>query len=215
VIDGSGSLIGGSNDAGKFILPCALKRAVKAAPVGEPGELVTASQRVEVLIGDAQFLLAAGELVRHVVEGGRERLEFGKPWLVAGAYMQFGTAEARRGAHQRADRAHDEPLPAEPGDEQNEHPEQCKLHVGDADLAVDAPVHDALVEAHGQSGARPGGADMGEDAPHPVEAGNGGLAFVVPEHLAHQSLAGARPPLIWWKRQTARSMPPSGAAAMR
>ena len=136
-----------------------------------------------MLIGDAQFLLAPGELVRHVVEGGRKRLEFGKPGFVAGAYVKVATAEARRRTYQRADRAHDEPLAAEPGDEQNKHPEQGKLHVGDADLAVDAAVHDGFVEAHRQPSTCPGDAHMAEDAPHAVEAGNGGRALVIPQHL--------------------------------
>jgi hypothetical protein len=72
--------------------------------------------------------------------------------------VKVATAEARRRTHQGADRAHDEPLAAEPGDEQNKHPEQGKLHAGDADLVVEAAVHDAFVEAHRQPSTCPGNA---------------------------------------------------------
>ena len=142
-------------------MPLALELAVEAAPVGEAGKAVEARQLLEVLIGDLQFLLARRELARHVVERGGKRLEFGNPGLIAGAYVQIAAAEARRRAHQRPDRAHDEPLAAEPGGEQNKHAEQAKLHVGDADLAVDAAVHDALVEADRKPRMRPGHADIG------------------------------------------------------
>ena len=50
------------------LLPLLLQPHVETAAIGEAGEAVEASQLVEMLVGDMQFLLARGELARHVVE---------------------------------------------------------------------------------------------------------------------------------------------------
>ena len=84
--------------------PFLLELAVEAAAVGEPGQAVEARQLLEVLVGDAQFFLALGELDRHIVERGGERLEFGDPGLLRRAHVEIAAAEAGCGAHQRADR---------------------------------------------------------------------------------------------------------------
>ena len=169
-------------------LPFALDLAVEAAPVGKPAEAVEARQLLEMLVGDLQFFLALGELGRHVVKRRRERLEFGDPGLLRRAHVQIAAAETRGGAHQRPDRPHDELLAAEPCQEQNEQAEQDKLQIGDVDLAVDAAMHGVFVEADGKPRLRPGHADIGEDAPHAVEAGNRHRAFVVGEHVLRQGV---------------------------
>ena len=123
-------------------LPIARELTVKAAPIGEAGEPVEARQFLKMLVGNAQFLLARGELLRHVVKRDSERLEFGEPGLIGCARTEITTAETCRGARQRPDRPHNKLLAAEPRDEKNEHAVQPKLQVGDTQLAIDAAVHD-------------------------------------------------------------------------
>ena len=152
------------------LLPFALDLAVEAAAVGKAAETVEACQLVEMPIGDLQFFLARGELGCHVVKRCGERRKFGNPGLLRRAHMQIAAAEARRGAHQRADRPHHQLLAAEPGDEQNEQAEHDELQIGDIDLVIDAGMHGALVETDGEPRLRPRHAHIGENPLDAVES---------------------------------------------
>ena len=97
----------------------------KPRRLASPLKTVEARQFLKVLIGDLQFLLARGELGRHIVERGRERREFGDPGLLRGSRVQIAAAEARCGAHQRPDRLDHELFAAEPGQQQHEYAEHA------------------------------------------------------------------------------------------
>ncbi len=169
-------------------LPFAIECTIEAAPVGQPSQAVEARQLIEVLNGDLQFLLPRGELVRHVVEGRRERLEFRDPWLVGRPHIELAATKTRRHARQQPDRPQDQSLAAKPGGQKNKHAEHAKLHVRDADLPVDAAMHDRFIEADREPRLRPRHADESEDAADAVEAGRRYRALVIGQHVVRQSV---------------------------
>ena len=123
------------------VLPFALELAVEAAAVGKAGQAVEARQLFEVLIGDAQFLLALGELARHVVERDGKRLELGEPASLRCAHVQFAAAETRRRARQRPDRRTMSCSPPNHATRRTNMPTKPELQVCDAELAIDAALH--------------------------------------------------------------------------
>ena len=167
--------------------PFLLELTVKAAAVGKPGEAVEARQLFEMLVGDAQFLFARGELLRHVVERGGKRLELRDPGLLRRAHMEIAAADAGRGAYQGADRPDDELLAAEPRHEQDEDAEQRQLQKGDGGCMVDAGLHGVLVEADGETCLRPGHVHIGKNAPDAVKTFGRHRAFVAREHVCASS----------------------------
>ena len=172
--------------------PFLLELAVEAAAVGEPGQAVEARQLLEVLVGDAQFLLAFGELLRHVVERGGKRLELRDPGLLRRAHTEIAASDAGCGAHQGADRLDDELLAAEPRHQQNEDAEQRELQEGDGRFMVDAGLHGALVEADGKARLRRRHARISEDTPDAVKTFGRHRALVAREHVMGQALRGER-----------------------
>ena len=170
--------------------PLVVELTVEAAPIGESGEAVKARQLLQVLVGDLQFLLAPGELARHVVECRGKRFELRQPGRIRCANAQIAAAEARGGARQRPDRPHDQLFAAEPSGEKNQRAKQRELQVSDGDLAVDPTVHDGLVQAHGKPRPGPGHPHIDKNAPHPVEAVDRHRAFVVGKHVLRQGMIG-------------------------
>ena len=125
-----------------------------------------------MLVGDLQFLFARGELVRHVVEAPPPAARTPRARALRDA-RTCRSPRPKRAAVRTSDRIGRtiKLLAAEPGErEERSMPNSDELQIGDADLAVDAAVHGVLIEADGKPRLRPRHADIGEDAPHAVEA---------------------------------------------
>ena len=105
--------------------------------------------------------------------------------VARGARAQIAAAEARCGARQRADRVDDQPLAAEPGDQQHQQAEEAELQIGELDLAVDAGEHLRFVEPDEQTCIARGDAHEAEHPTDPVEAVAPHGAFVAVADFPH------------------------------
>ena len=158
-------------------LPFARQLPIEAAPVGEATQSVEACKRLEVFVGDLQFLLARGEFPRHIVKRCRERFELGDTRFVGRPARAGRHAEARRSA-------------AEPGKQQNEYAKRSELQTGNRGFAIDAVADGIFVEPDGKTRSDPRDPGIRIQALDPVESGDRCRSVVAGQHLQRQRMTG-------------------------